>query len=210
MSAGLAPIVMTTGWLIAAAVQPVTYSPMRETISALAGHGGRDRWIVTGALVVVGVAYIANGFGLSALARPARVGLVISGVAAIGIASCPEPVTGTTGQHLACVSVGAASIAIWPLLTVQRSPACALTSASCAVPVGVVFLVMLGWLVVQAHSGGTMLGLVERLDSSLQMMWPFAVAVGLRQSSVWRAWVEASESNGFAIAQPVPTRDRNS
>jgi hypothetical protein len=49
VSAGLSPVLATGGWLIADAVQPTSYSPIRKTVSVLAGHAGTDRWIVTGA-----------------------------------------------------------------------------------------------------------------------------------------------------------------
>ena len=54
VSAGLAPVLATGGWLVAEAVQPASYSPIRKTISVLAGHAGTDRWIMTGALFLVG------------------------------------------------------------------------------------------------------------------------------------------------------------
>ena len=40
----LAPAVLVGGWLIAGALQPASYSPMRQTMSVLAGHSGTDRW----------------------------------------------------------------------------------------------------------------------------------------------------------------------
>jgi hypothetical protein len=48
VSAGLSPVLATGGWLIADAVQPASYSPIRKTVSVLAGHAGTDRWIMTG------------------------------------------------------------------------------------------------------------------------------------------------------------------
>src|ERR1700683_4278947 len=52
--AALSPVLATAGWLVADAVQPASYSPVRKTISVLAGHAGTDRWIMTGALFLVG------------------------------------------------------------------------------------------------------------------------------------------------------------
>src|SRR5258705_6828083 len=43
-TAFLAPVVLVGGWLIAGALQPASYSPMRQTMSVLAGHSRPDRW----------------------------------------------------------------------------------------------------------------------------------------------------------------------
>ena len=48
ISAGLAPVLLTGDYLVAGALQPASYSPMRTTISAMAGQAGTDRWIMTG------------------------------------------------------------------------------------------------------------------------------------------------------------------
>jgi hypothetical protein len=47
---------------------------------------------------------------------PARILLIIAGVSSIGIATSPEPVSGSTPQHLAWTSLGAVMIAVWPAL----------------------------------------------------------------------------------------------
>jgi hypothetical membrane protein len=180
---GLIPIVLTSSWLIAGAVQSPSYNPIRQTVSVLAGHAGDHRWIVTLALIAVGPCYVAAAAGLRFLRPTARAALVVSGAASIGVALCPEPVVGSTTQHMTFTSIGAASIAVWPLLTAQRdAPASVLTSTSVAVAATTVFLVMLGWLVVEAQIG-TAVGFVERLDSSVQLAWPFAVAVSARYAT---------------------------
>jgi hypothetical protein len=48
ISAGLAPILLTGAYLIAGILQPASYSPVRETISVMAGQAGTDRWVMTG------------------------------------------------------------------------------------------------------------------------------------------------------------------
>jgi len=44
-----------------------------------------------------------------------------------------------------------------------------------------VFIALLCWLVIQTQ-GGSVLGLAERLASSIQITWPFVVALALRRS----------------------------
>ena len=65
VTAGLAPVLATAGWLVADAVQPASYSPIRKTISVLAGHAGTDRWIMTGALFLVGACQLLTAAGLT-------------------------------------------------------------------------------------------------------------------------------------------------
>jgi hypothetical protein len=43
ISAGLAPILLTGTYLMAGTLQPASYSPVRTTISAMAGQAGTDR-----------------------------------------------------------------------------------------------------------------------------------------------------------------------
>jgi hypothetical protein len=175
----LIPIILTSGWVIADAVQPSSYSPMHKTVSVTAGYAGTDRWIVTTALLIAGACYLAAALGLATLRRSARVALVVSGIASIGIAGSPEPVEGSSFRHMVFTTVGAGMIAIWPALTARRGlrPS-QLTSIPFALAASTVFLAMLGWLYVETRNG-SMLGLAERLDSSLQVTWPFVVALSL-------------------------------
>ena len=98
----------------------------------------------------------------------------------IGIAWFPEPAGGSTPPHIAFTALGAAALAVWPAFTVVRTrPRPALLSPLAAATVTAVFLILLAWLVIQTQGGGE-LGLAERLTSSLESCWPFAVAVSLR------------------------------
>ena len=62
-SARLAPVLLIGAWLAADAVQPASYSPIRQTISVLAGDAATDRWIMTGTLFVVGGCYLVTAAG---------------------------------------------------------------------------------------------------------------------------------------------------
>jgi hypothetical protein len=64
-SAFLTLVLLIGAWLAADAVQPASYSPIRQTISALAGYAGTDRWIMTGALFLVGGCYLVTAAGLA-------------------------------------------------------------------------------------------------------------------------------------------------
>jgi hypothetical protein len=180
--AGLSPALLTIAWLIGDAVQPTSYSPMRQTVSVLAGDAATDRWIVTGALYGIGVCYLATAAGLRAVTLRARVGLVVAGLAAIGIAASPEPVSGGRAQHLIFTVIGAVAIAVWPALGAQTpTPASILVSARVSAVVSLGFLILLSWTVVETQ-GGASLGLAERVSSAIQTGWPLAVTLSLRRT----------------------------
>ena len=165
-------MLMTASWVVADQLQPADYSPVRQSISVLAGHAGRDRWIVTAALIVVGTCYLCTAYAAAALTRLARLGLVIAGLSAIGIALSPEPVHGSTPQHLAWTAVGAIAIAIWPLLAIRTdAPRWATAGWATGIVVGAGYLVLLGWTFAETRNGTT-LGLAERVSSSVQLCWP--------------------------------------
>ena len=183
VSAGLAPVLATAGWLIADALQPASYSPIRKTISVMAGHAGTDRWVMTGALLLVGGCQLVAAAGLAGLRVPARILLAVTGLSSIGIAVSPEPVRGSTPQHLVWTSLGAVALAVWPAFVARRAPPrpLILSSFGCAA-VTAVFMALLGWLVIETQ-GGSDLGLAERLFLSIETCWPFIVAITLRQTT---------------------------
>jgi hypothetical protein len=181
--AALSPALLTIAWLIGDAMQPTSYSPVRQTVSVLAGAAAKDRWIVTAALYVIGVCHFATAAGLRALPVRARVGLVIAELAAIGIAASPQPVSGSRAQHLIFTGIGAVVITVWPALATQRqAPLSILVSARVSAVVSIAFLILLCGTVVETH-GGASPGLAERVSSAIQTGWPLAVAVSLRRAT---------------------------
>src|SRR6266849_2729592 len=81
VSAGLAPILLTATYLIAGIFQPASYSPVRTTISVMAGQAGTDRWIMTGGIVLVGGCYLVTAAGLTGVRASARALLIVAGLA---------------------------------------------------------------------------------------------------------------------------------
>ncbi|HEY1698962.1 MAG TPA: DUF998 domain-containing protein [Trebonia sp.] len=182
-SAALTPVVMIGGWLAAETLQPPSYSPVRSTISGLAGLAGTDRWIMTSALILVGACYFVTAAGLPGVRVPARIVMMVAGLSSIGIAVSPEPVRGSTPQHLAWTSLGAVAITVWPAFTARRAPSQPLILRfRAAAAVTAVFLALLAWLVFETR-GGTALGLAERLVSAVQVTWPLIVALALRRAA---------------------------
>ena len=182
LSAGLAPILLTGAYLIAGILQPASYSPVRDTISAMAGQAGTDRWVMTGGIVLTGGCYLVTAAGLTGVRASARALLIVAGLAGIGIAASPEPARGATPRHLAWTVLGAVAVAVWPAFAARRvSPRPLILSPCGSAAVTAVFAALLGWLLAETRDG-SVLGLAERLTTSIQTCWPFIIAVALRRT----------------------------
>jgi hypothetical protein len=157
---------------------------VRQTVSVLAGAAGTDRWIVTGALFIEGLAYLALAVGLTTVGLIARVGLAAAALCAIGIAASPEPAHGGSTRHLILTGVGAVLIAVWPAMVPRRaSPEWAIRGVRISTLTLAAFVALLAWTVIETHHGNT-LGLAERLSSAIQVCWPVVVAYALRRRDI--------------------------
>jgi hypothetical protein len=172
------------GWLMAGALQPPSYSPMRQTMSVLAGQSATDRWVMTGACCWWGAVRSPLAAGLTAVRRPARILLILTGLSTLGIVATPEPATGPTSRHLAFAVSCVITTAVWPVLVARAAPAQSwlLSVYGCAT-VTVVFAGLSCWLLIAARGSGGDLGMVERLTATVQGLFPLVVALGLRQTA---------------------------
>src|SRR5258708_29257537 len=91
ISAGLAPVLLTGAYLVAGLLQPASYSPVRTTISAMAGQAGTDRWVMTGGIVLVAGCYLVTAAGLTGARASARALLAVAGPAGLRAAPSPPP-----------------------------------------------------------------------------------------------------------------------
>jgi hypothetical membrane protein len=192
-AAVLSEVLLIGGWLIAGALQPASYSPMQQTMSDLAGQTATDPWVMTAAFFGAGSCQLVTGLGLTRVAVPARMLLLVAGLSTIGVAASPEAATGPTLRHLVFAVSCVVTTLVWPVFVVRREPAMPqLLSLHSTVVVTAAFAALSGWLLVTTQ-GGADLGMVERLTSSVQGLWPLVVAVALRRAET--SW------------QPAPSRD---
>ena len=78
--------------------------------------------------------------------------------------------------------LGAVTIAVWPAFAAQRaSPRPLILTGYGSAAVTAVFVALLGWLLAETRDG-SVLGLAERLTSSIQTCWPFIIAVAQRRT----------------------------
>ncbi len=181
VSATLAPVALIGGWLVAAAVQPAGYDPVRQTISVLAGHAAEHRWLMTAALAVVGGCHLVTAAGLRSVRSAARGLLTIAGVASLAVAVFAEPARGSSGVHVASAGIAMVALSLWPLTVAVRGTG-GLLGVRASVAAGLTELALLAWLGIEIR-GGAQLGVAERAATAAQVLWPLAVAIAARRSA---------------------------
>jgi hypothetical protein len=110
--------------------------------------------------------------------------LLLTGLSTLGVAATPEPATGPTPRHLAFAVSCVVTTAVWPVLVARRAPAQSwiLSVYGCATAT-VIFAGLSCWLLIAARDGGGDLGMVERLTSAAQSLFPLVVALALRHTA---------------------------
>jgi hypothetical membrane protein len=180
LSSACAPVLLIGGWQLAAARQPGGFDPVTQTISALAARGATDPWIMTTALVGVGVCHTITAAGLATAAIPGRLLLGTGGAATVLLAGFPLPATGESPVHIAAASVAFTTLSLWPALARRRDgrpgPGISLIAASG-------LLGLLGWFGLEFLSGGPRIGLSERFLAGGQSLWPLAAVLLARRGT---------------------------
>jgi hypothetical membrane protein len=177
-----APVVLAAGWTIAAFLQSRPYHPEADTVSALAGTGATDRWVMTLAFAMAGVCEIATGLALRAARTAGRLILMTGGIAGILVAASPVHIgDGAPPLHVLWAVVGFAALALWPLAAFRRGPAVPWALRR-GVSAGVVVLLvaLLVWFGMELLTSGTQAGLAERVLGEAQSAWPFLVVMSCR------------------------------
>lgn len=180
VSSATAPVLLIGGWTLAAALQPASsgFDSLRDTISALAGHGAAHRWVMTVALLGVGLCHCVTALGLRPFATPARVMLATGGVATVLVAAFPLPRTGSSGAHQFAATVAFACLALWPALSrVPGSAPQPVPPALMRAAAGV--LVTFVVLFCVALAVGVLVGLAERVAAGAQSLWPLTTVLAL-------------------------------
>jgi|ERR1700722_12799707 len=175
-----APVLLAGGLTFAEILQPPGYSPIRDTISALAARGATDRWVMTSALAGLGVCHLVTALGLRPVRAGGRALLAGGGVATVMVAAFPQPVVGNSVAHTVAATAAFVSLAVWPAFGAHlRSEAPLLTfKRSLAASAFLVGLVV--WFVAEVH--GSERGLAERAAAGAQALWPLAVVVTTRRA----------------------------
>ena len=69
-SSAMAPVLLVDGGTVATRLQPPSFDPVADTVSALAAVGAADRWVMTLTFLLVAVCNIVTAAALRPAARP--------------------------------------------------------------------------------------------------------------------------------------------
>ncbi|MGW1465774.1 DUF998 domain-containing protein [Streptomyces sp. NPDC002308] len=185
-----APILLVGGWSVSAELEGPRYDPASTTISILAADGTRGYWVMTTALVALGVCHVVTACGLRPAAPFGRLALAGGGLSAMLLAFFPAPVSGGSFAHGVVVTVGFSLLALWPVLAArreaQRPPGRLVPVSGGTVPwglrpgpsVGATTLIWLGgaWFLL-ALFVLDIAGAAERVITFVQSFWPLVVVL---------------------------------
>jgi hypothetical protein len=185
VSAAVAPVLMVTGWTVAAHLQPYPFDAVSEPVSALAAVGATDRWLMSLTFLVVGACDCVTALAL----RPARVAgrltLVAAAAAGVLVALNPErPGVLMPVPHMIWSAAGCLALVAWPVAASRRGDSVpwALRPAVAAAVVAVLFA-LVAWFAVELASYGGQAGLAERIFGIAQGLWLLAVVVSCRRAA---------------------------
>ena len=176
------PVALIGGWTWAGAITP-GYDPVRQTISDLAAADAPTHWLMTAALVVTGLAYIVAAVGL----RPADgAGRALLGVGGVGVLLTAWIPNNTEGRnevgHMIVAYLAFLALTVWPAVIARNRPDAPLVlrprfGQVVAIGLGVLVLLTFAEIV----TGGSTLGLRERVLAGAQSVVPLVVVLGCRQ-----------------------------
>lgn len=202
MSSAAAPLLLIGGWTVAAARQEGGFDPVTQTISALAALDATDRWVMSSALVGVGLAHLTTAAALRSAATPGRLVLAGGGAATVLVAAFPLPtVVGDGGStpHALVAGISFGALAVWPAFAARRVPVnwrrygrlVGNNVVRQRVPWGLrrtvafaaaaVLLAGVGWFVSDLGQEGSNVGLSERVAAGAQAIWPLLAVLSTRR-----------------------------
>ncbi len=181
------------GWTLAAQRQPGGYDSTVATISSLAAQDATDRWLMTVALLGVGVCHGVTALGLAQAAPAGRAVLGLGGVATMLVAAFPLPAAGPAPAHAVAAGVAFVALAVWPALAWHRAgrgPAALRPVVSVAA--ALILLGLVAWFGVTLSTGGRV-GLAERVAAGAQACWPLVAVLSSRWHSHRRGTTSSPE-----------------
>ena len=197
ISSAAAPVLMVSGWTVAAGLQLHPFDPVAQTVSALAAPGAVDRWVMTLTFLVVGACDFVTGLALRPARAPGRLILMAGAAAGMLVAANPEhPGTSFPLPHMIWAAAGCAALVAWPASAWRRGPSVP-WGLRPVVSVGAagVLLALLAWFGAELIAGGGQAGLAERIFGAAQALWPLAVVVSCRRAA--RAGTKSSRMQGL-------------
>ncbi|MDB4975027.1 MAG: hypothetical protein JWN48_3368 [Myxococcaceae bacterium] len=180
LSASLAPLSLAVGMALGAVSQGASFDSTVDTISALAGEGARDRWIMTAAFCVLGSCHIATAAGLRAAAKPGRAALALGGLSVLLVAASPLPVRGSSSAHAWSATAAFVLMSAWPLFASPGGRDAWLLRKLPSMVASATLFALLVWFGVAVRVDRAV-GLSERVLALAQSLWPLLVVLSSRR-----------------------------
>jgi hypothetical membrane protein len=182
VSSAAPPVVLAAGWTIGALLQTQPYDPVADTVSALAGIGAADRWVMTLAFALAGACEIMTGLALRPARTAGRFILIAGGIAGILVAVFPVHMgDGAPGLHILWSTLGLAALGVWAAAACRCGPAVPWAlRPEVSVGATVILLVLLAWFGMELITSAGQAGLAERVLGEAQSGWPFVVVMSCR------------------------------
>jgi len=173
-------VLLVGGWTVAARLQPPSFDPVAEPVSALAAVGAADRWVMTLTFVLVAFCDIVTAVALRPAGASGRLILLAGSVAGVLVALNPEHFGGSL-PHAIWASIGFGGLALWPAGAWRRAPPVpwTLPPAVCVCAVAVL-LALTAWFGAELVTGAGQVGLAERIVGLAQVLWPLIVVLSCR------------------------------
>ena len=182
VSSAAAPLMLVSGWTIATRLQPPSFDPVTDTVSALAALDAADRWVMTLTFLLVSCCDVITGLALRPAGAVGRLILVAGSAAGTLVAVNPQPPGGGSLPHATWASVGFVALAAWPGGAWRQGPSVpwALRPAVCAGAVAVL-LALLACFGAELVTGAGQAGLAELVLGVAQAVWPLMVVLSCRR-----------------------------
>lgn len=168
------------------------FDAVTRTISDLAARDTPHRWLMSGALVGVGLSHVATASALGNAKAAGRLVLGLGGLATLLVAAFPLPAGDrSSSAHTAAATAAFVSLAVWPAFAWKdpRAPgrnAPVLLRRQASAAAAGTLLLFLAWFFVEQLLSGQRIGLSERAAAGAQALWPLAVVVSARRSQPGR------------------------
>jgi hypothetical membrane protein len=174
VSSAAAPVLLIGGWTAAAARQRDGFDPVVRTISDLAAYGADDRWLMTSALVGLGICHVTTAAALRDAAPAGRAVLAGGGVATVLVAVFPLPADESGSlPHTVVAATAFLALAVWPAVARRDGEPLLRPAVSLAAAAGL--LGWVSWLGVELAADSVRVGLSVRVGAGAQARWPLAV-----------------------------------
>ncbi|MDG4825780.1 DUF998 domain-containing protein [Asanoa sp. WMMD1127] len=181
VSAILAPIFLLGGLVLSPARQSASYSSTRDTISALAGLGATDRWIMVVAFTGMGICFTLTGIGLRPAYPAGRFALIFGGIVSMTAVFFPQPIQGASLVHGLMAGAGFIALAVWPAFAFRTEPTAPWSLRPTASILATTIMIgLMFWFATELFNRGDQIGITERFLAAAEAIWPLVVVLNAR------------------------------